>query len=147
MIRSARPEDVPAIAELGEEFHASAGWGDIAEYVRADCETSLRQMIEIGILLVAEHEGEIVGMAGGLTFPLYFNFSHRTGQEFFWYMRPSYRNGEGARLLDALEDSAREAGCQSWIMIALDQVEPELMGRLYRSRGYRAAEHSWIRRL
>jgi len=146
-IRPARLDDLPVIAALGEAFHEEAGWSDIAEYVPEDCEVSLRHMVESGILLVADRDGEIVGMAGGLTFPLYFNFAHRTGQEFFWYMKPGLRDGTGRRLLDALEDAARDAGCQSWIMIALDKVNPEATGRYYRHRGYRASEHSWIRRL
>lgn len=149
MIRPATLEDVPAIAEMGERFHAEAGWADVAGYSVGDCAKSLIQMIEteLGIVLVAEDGGRIVGIAGGLVFPLYFNGAHKTGQELFLYVEPGRRDGTGARLLQALEDEARLAGCESWIMIALDKVSPEATGRLYQRRGYRAAEHSWIRRL
>jgi GNAT superfamily N-acetyltransferase len=105
-------------------------------------------MIEgAGVVLVAEDEGRIVGIAGGIFFPLYFNHAHKSGQVLFLYVEPGRRDGLGGKLLAALENAAREAGCQSWIMIALDQVAPEATGRLYRRRGYRAAEHSWIRSL
>jgi GNAT superfamily N-acetyltransferase len=149
MIRLATPEDVPEIARLGGEFYAEAGWADIAEYRADDCAATLGQMVgtDAAILLVAEDEGEIVGMAGALTFPLYFNASHRAAQELFWWIKPGLRNGIGSRLLDTLETEARAKGCSSLIMIALDKVNPEATGRLYRRRGYRASEHSWIRRL
>lgn len=149
LIRIATAEDVSEIARLGEAFHAEAGWGDVAEYVMGDCATTLAGMVENpdALLLVVEDEGEIVGMAGAITFPLYFNASHRTAQEMFWYMKPGQRNGAGGRMLDTLETELRALGCQSSIMIALDKVNPEATGRYYRHRGYRAAEHSWIRRL
>lgn len=149
MIRPATLADVPAITQLGERFHGEAGWADISSFNAENCASSLTAMVENpeAILLVAEKDGRIVGMAGGMTFPLYFNASHRSGQELFWYVEPGLRDGTGGRLLDAMEQAARDRGCQSWIMIALDKVDPELTGRLYRRRGYRASEHSWIRRL
>ena len=149
MIRPAGLEDVATIAEMGERFHAEAGWGDIAEYRRQDCAATLRMMVESpdAILLVAVNGNRIVGMAGALTFPLYFNAAHRSGQEMFWYVEPGLRDGTGTQLLTALEAQARALGCESLMMIALDKVSPEATGRLYRRRGYRASEHSWIRRL
>lgn len=147
MIRPAVPEDAPVIAALGERFHAEAGWGDIVEYVASDCEATVRHLIGSpeGIVLVAD-EGGIVGMAGAMIYPMYFNLAHRTGQELFWWSKPGSR-GRGIRLLDALETAARDAGCASFAMLALDKIDPERMAELYRRRGYRASEHIFIRRL
>lgn len=149
MIRYATADDIPVIAALGKEFHAEAGWADICDYSEADCAETLARMIddENGILLVAERDGAIVGMCGGVAFPLYFNASHKSGQELFWWMKPGLRDGAGRILLDAMEAEARRIGCVSWAMIALDKVSPETTGRLYRRRGYRASEHSYIKRL
>lgn len=149
MIRLATLKDVADIAEMGERFHEAAGWGDIAGYSVEDCAKTLIQMIEtdLGIVLVAESDGRIIGIAGGLVFPLYFNHAHKSGQELFLYVEPGLRDGTGGRLLAALEEEARKVGCTSWSMIALNKVSPEATGRLYQRRGYRPAEHSWIRRL
>jgi GNAT superfamily N-acetyltransferase len=149
VIRRACLHDVSEIARLGELFHAEAGWADICEYNRGDVEKTLAALIESqdGILLVAERDGQIVGMCGGLASPIYFNHAHKGGQELFWWMKPGLRDGTGRLLLDAMEAEAKAIGCSSWAMIALDKVNPELTGRLYRRRGYRASEHSYIKRL
>lgn len=149
MIRRATLDDIGVVVELGALFHAEAGWSDICEYVVEDTSKTLAHLVddENGILFVAEKDGEIVGMCGGLAHPIYFNHGHKSGQELFWWMKPGLRDGTGRQLLDAMENEARSLGCQSWAMIALDKVQPELMGRLYRMRGYRASEHSWIKRL
>lgn len=149
MIRNAEPRDIPEIARLGELFHAEAGCGDICDYSPEDTAKTLAHLIENddGILLVAEVEGEVVGMCGGLAHPLYFNHSHKGGQELFWWVKPGLRDGTGRQMLEAMEAQAKAIGCSSWSMIALDTVNPELTGRLYRRRGYRATEHSYIKRL
>lgn len=147
MIREATVDDVATIARLGEQFHTEAGWSDIAAYVPADCEATIRALVENegGIVLVVDLGGEIVGFAGGATMPVYFNHAHKTGQELFWWMRPEHRGGWGGKLLTALEQAAKDAGCHSWGMICLDKVMPAVMGRLYERRGYRASEHSYIK--
>lgn len=148
MIREATVDDVVSVVEHGRRFFHEAGWSDVAEYREADCAISLRHLVEAdtGILLVDEVGGEIVGIAGGMVSPLYFDFAHLTGQELFWWVKPGHR-GTGGALLDALEESARDKGCQSWTMIALDRVQPERTGRIYQRRGYRGSEHTYIKRL
>lgn len=147
MIRPATVEDCRVIAELGEAFFTEAGWGDVAEYSVDDCRRSLEFMVgnDNGILLVADR-GEIVGMAGGLISPLYFNLSHKTGQELFWWIKPGERNGIGADLLEAMEYQAMAKGCSSWAMLSLARVNPEAMDRLYARRGYRRSETTYIKR-
>lgn len=149
MIRDAIPADVPRIADLGGEFHREAGWGDVVPYSQEDTQKTLDFLIEDdnGILLVAERDGEIIGMTGGLAHPVYFNLSHKSGQELFWWVQPGLRDGTGRLLLEAMEARAKAIGCVSWSMIALDKVNPELTGKIYRRRGYRASEHSYIKRL
>lgn len=149
MIRPARIDDCAEIARLGEIFHAEAAWGDVCDYRQGDCQATLERMCEAPetILLVAERDGDLIGMAGGLISMLYFNHAHLTGQELFWWIDPQERGSIGLRLLEALENEARARGCQSWAMIALDKVDPERTARIYERRGYRASERSFIKRL
>ena len=148
MIRRATLDDIPAIARLGREFHAQAGWDEIA-YNEADCAASLAALMQSGVFLcvVAEHGGEIVGMASGVMSPVYFNAGHKSGEELFWYVSPDAPQLAGIRLLEALEREARGAGCQTWQMKALDRLNGERMAALYQRRGYRASEQTYIKRL
>lgn len=149
MIRLASKADVPVIARLGTLFFVEAGWSDVAEWDHDSIMRTLEHMVasDDGILLVAETDGKIIGMAGGLVFPLYFNHAHKSGQELFWWIAPEHRGGVGARMLDRLEQEARDRGAKSWAMIALAKVRPESVGKLYERRGYRASERSYIKAL
>lgn len=146
MIRAATKADIPEIAYLGELFHAQAGWGDCFEYRAEDCIASLATFMKLDsfICLVAD-TGRIVGMAAGVISPVYFNHSHVSGEELFWWVSDHAPQLTGIRLLDAIEDAARAKGCGSWQMKSIARLNGERMGRLYERRGYRASEHSFIK--
>lgn len=148
-IRDATEVDVATVACLGRRFYDEAAWADVAEWDDHSISQTLSGLVANadGILLVLERKGVICGMAGGLVYPLYFNHSHRTGQELFWWLSPEQRDGAGSALLDALEGAARARGAQSWAMIALDMLRPEAIGAVYSRRGYRPSERSFIKRL
>ena len=148
MIRPAELSDIPQIARLGELFHAQAGWSDVFSYSVEDCEASLAHFMaqESFICLVAD-EGEIVGMAAGAFSPVYFNLSHKSGEELFWWVSDNAPQMTGIRLLNALENAARERGCESWQMKSIALLNGDRMGKLYERMGYRASEHTFVKRL
>lgn len=148
MIRPATVSDIPAIAALGEKFHAHAGWEEIA-YSRDDCAASLTSFMEADcfVCIVSETNGVIDGMAAGIVSPVYFNRDHLSGEELFWWADETAPQFTGIRLLEALESAARERGCQTWQMKSLARLNGDRMIRLYERRGYRAAEQSFIKRL
>lgn len=145
MIRPATLDDLEKIAELGEEFHAEASWADVAPYNAGDCRQALAVILAQGVILVAEDGGEIVGMAGGLIFPLYFNHAHLTGSEMFLWVRPDRRGSLGVRLLDAMEQAARAKGCASWGMALMASLNPEKTEQFYLRRGYRPHERTYLK--
>lgn len=148
-IRPATLDDAPEIARLGEMFHAQAGWSDIFPYSAADCEASLRVFMgsDSFICLVATDGADIVGMVSGIIAPVYFNHAHISGEELFWWVDPDSANqGIGIKLLVELENEAKARGCQSFQMKSIDLLNGDRMGQLYKRRGYRASEHSYIKR-
>lgn len=149
MIRPATHDDIAAVTALGKKFHTEGGLARLAPYDPESIKGLLAGLIDgpDGILIVAEVDGEVVGMAGGLCFPAYFNGAHRIGQELFWWVAPEHRGGVGKAMLTALEDAARDAGATVWIMIALEAVRPEAVGAVYRRAGYEPVEHLYMRRL
>jgi len=150
MIRNAVMEDLPALLEMGAKFFSEAGYGDLVDYDNESTSHTLKTLIQsdTGLLVVSECNNKVIGMAGGMVFPFYFNHNHITGQEFFWWLQPEYRGGMvGVKLFKALEDKAKTAGARTFSMIALDSVNPEIVGRIYSKRGYRKSEHTYIRSL
>lgn len=147
--RDATLDDIDAVARLGARFFDEAEWSDVTSWDHETVCITLRNLIEQdgGILVVCEREGVIIGMAGGLVHPAYFNRHHLTGQELFWWVEPRYRGGAGSALLNSLEASARERGAQSWAMIALAKVRPDAVGKIYERRGYRPSERTYIKAL
>lgn len=147
MIRPMTLNDLPKVARLGAEFHAKAGWDEIA-YSEDDCLTSLTRFLETGsfVGLVAD-DGHIVGMIAGLISPVYFNYSHISGEELFWYVADDAPQMTGIKLLKAMESEARAHGCRSWQMKSLARLGGERMVQLYERMGYRRSESSFLKEL
>lgn len=149
MIREALAEDIPRLVVLGRAFLAETGLASLTEIDDDSFSRSLAEMVasENKTVLVAENGAGIIGMAGGLVYPLYFNFNHLTAQEMFWFVLPDHRDGVGAELFKAFEAWAREKGALSITMIALDSNRPKSVARVYKRAGYVPAERSFIRGL
>lgn len=149
MIRPAQPADLGALLAMGRRFFAMSGYADLTNFDDASfCATVDRLMGADATCLVAEADGQVVGAAGALAYPFYFNADHKTGQEVFWWLDPEHRGGQvGICLFAELEAWARAQGCRSFTMIALDAVDAARVGKIYQRCGYRPSEHSYIKEL
>jgi len=147
MIRHATHDDIGACLEMGRAFFDESGFG--AE-TTLDAETTAATLARLvdsadGVLLVVETDG-LIGMAGALAYPHYFNADSLTAQELFWWVRPESRGGSaGVRLLQALEAWAMGRGCTTITMVCLPIDSPA--EDVYQRVGYRASERSYIKRL
>lgn len=148
MIRPAVPADLPELLRMASAFHSVSGVADIIPLDRDTLERLLLSLIdaETGVIIVLEGEGGLIGATGALLHPHYFNSAHLTGSELFWWIDPEHR-GKGGLLFDALEEWVRSMGAGSFSMIALEALEPERVGLIYRRRGYRPLEHNYIKRM
>lgn len=148
MIRPADERDIPTLLRMGHYFFDEAEMGDVTEYDPGSMERTFRHLIDgaSGILLVADVSGAVVGAAGALLYPHYFNTDSLTGQEIFWWVAPEHRKGVGAPLLDAMESAAMAAGAVSFSMVSLASLRSDALDRVYRRRGYRPSERTYIKR-
>lgn len=147
MIRHAAHDDINACVEMGRAFFDESGFAAETAFDPATTAQTVTHLINSpqGVLLIAETD-QIIGIAGALAYPHYFNADSLTAQELFWWVRPESRGGSaGVRLLQAMEAWAKGVGCTTMTMICLPIDSPA--ERVYQRVGYRASERSYIKRL
>ena len=90
----------------------------------------------------------VLGMAGAMAYPCWFNNAHLTAQELFWWVEPEFRGGSmGAALKSGLEDWGCSKGCLTMEMGALEASRPGALARLYKRDGYGPKEAIFCKRL
>lgn len=149
-IRPARLEDLPRLGMMGASFFDAAGLDRWYRYKPRAVAKVLADFMasDQAVLLVAEGQTGPVGVAGAMAYRCWFDDEHLTAQELFWWVEPSYRGGSiGADLYRGLEDWARELGCQTMEMSALDTLKPGALSVFYRRKGYGAKERIYCKRL
>jgi GNAT superfamily N-acetyltransferase len=100
----------------------------------------------VGVLLGAfDADGNICGAIGGSIFPD-FQTNDLVATEFFWFALPD-RRGQGLRLLRAFEQRAAERGAARIVMVHLEDLNAESMGKLYARLGYRLRERIYFKNL
>lgn len=149
MIRRAIPADLERLVQMGRAFFHEAGWTDVARWDDAGAADALSTMMDRDdcVMLVIDVGGSIIGMAAAVICPQWFCPDEITAQEWFWYVEPEARIGFGRELLTALEDAVRAKGAGTFTMLSVASLRAEALDRIYRRRGYRPAERTYIRRL
>lgn len=144
MIRSATTADIPALTGMGERFHEASALGDIVPFDADSFAQTVRHMLHAddAFILVLDDNGPR-GMIGAMVYPVWFNLAHRAAQELFWWAEPDWRGG--VDLLWAMEAEAGRRGAGSVSMLCLDGLRDKAIDRLYRMKGYRPMEHSYVK--
>jgi hypothetical protein len=148
-IRLAEPDDVPALVTMGRAFFLETGhpgrYG--VEFHEPSFAAILARLGEHNCLLTAERFGQVVGMAAIDIAPAYWNNSIKLAQEVFWYLKPEHRVGHGGRLLNAIQQLARDKGASLFAVVAEEGDHAKALGRLYLSRGFHPVETVYRRML
>lgn len=150
MIRPAVANDLPCLGTMGAKFFAASGLAKWFNY-RPDCFSQVCKKLirrDDGLLLVGEGPKGAVAMAGAMSYPCWFDDRHLTCQELFWWVEPTHRGSLfGAELRQGMEDWARDKGCLTMEMGALEASRPEALARLYKRDGYGPKERIYCKRL
>jgi GNAT superfamily N-acetyltransferase len=150
MIRKATPDDLNDIVRMGLDFFNASGFSVITDADTLSIIETVDGMMknDTAVVLVADVNGELVGMAAAVSYPLYFNRIHLTGQELFWWVDLQYRRqGHGSALLDGLVSWARSLRLQSLMLVSLPELDGERVSAMYQGAGFRPFELNHIRRL
>jgi GNAT superfamily N-acetyltransferase len=145
-VRPATPDDLPRIVAMGRKFWSQTAYAPHVIYCPDSIAGSALQMMDTGLLLVADVDGVAVGAVGLMTTPLYANRDVLAAAELYWYVEPEHRdNGAGRALLAAIENAARDAGVKVLGMMALEAVEPDKAAAIYKLMGYVPAERTFLK--
>lgn len=142
-------EDIPHLLKLAEMFHSESPYSDtefVPDKVVALAEESIRN--PKGYLCVLALEGEqIVGFLGGVITELPFS-SEKIAAELAWYVLPEFRGGRYAKELhEAYEYWANLLKVSKIQMALLEGPYRKALTRLYRMRGYKETEHSFVKEI
>jgi hypothetical protein len=143
LIRPAIVADVPALLDMGVQFHRESIYADLITLDKTVVSRSLAHLTtaEAAVFLVADDVGEVTGAICGVIGPHYMTGT-LAASELFWWIAPE-RRGHGLRLLAAYEDALQKRGVKFSGMIA--PRGSELLGRVYDRRGYRVSETVYVK--
>ena len=141
MIREAQEADLDRLVEMGQRFLRESSYkahlSDNPEQMRK----LAKDLTERNSVLVAEEDGQLIGMLGFLIYD-HFISGEKTCGEVFWWLEKEHR-GAGLKLLRETEKRARLAGASHVQMIAPN----ERVAGLYRRLGYQYVESTYHRTL
>jgi len=146
IIRKAELKDIDAVVELTKDFFEES----ISDYGLTLDDITIRETISnyiknlVGI--VAEDEGKVIGVIGGMLLPSIFNKNQLIGQETVWYVQKNYRNGSvGLKLIKSFEDECKSRGTDLIIMGLMGNLNTEILDKYYKKRNYKLLEREYIK--
>jgi GNAT superfamily N-acetyltransferase len=149
-VREATEADLPVYMELSADFHAASPMQKVCEFDPKGFEAFVRlamQNPDICILL-AEVNGEIVGITGGIIYPLYFSPTHKVSQELWWWLTPAARgSGAGNKMFKHLQSWSKERGAKTIFMIALEDEKAQKMEKIYCRSGFEPMERTFMKEI
>jgi GNAT superfamily N-acetyltransferase len=146
-IHAATEADIPAIVAMSARFYETTSYAVFAAFDPRAAESLARNMIDGGVMLIAEDDSGPVGMVGLMVVPFMFNPAHRVAYEVVWWVNPDAQGlGAGKALLQAIEPACRAKGCTAIQMVHLASSPPQAAA-LYERLGFAHTESSYTKEL
>lgn len=147
-VRRAELADLASCLDMTARFHAASPISGVAPFDRDGMAVTLREMmvnLRAGVWL-AILDGQPVGIAGALMYPLYFNPAYEVVQELFWWLNPEARgSGAGENLFQSIQDWAKDMGANVIFMVALDDSRVGKMDKFYKRAGFHPMERTYMK--
>lgn len=148
IVRAATAEDLPQYIALARMFHAASPMHNVIAFDDEGYSQFYLQAIEMptaGVWL-AELDKEVVGIAGALLYPMYFNPSALVVQELWWWLTPKARgSGAGGKMFKQIELWTKEKNAVALFMIALEDARAKKMEHLYVRAGFKPMERTFMK--
>ena len=144
-VRNATQDDIPRIVEMARTFYADSGYTAIAEASIPSLAGLAIITMESGVMLVAEADGAVVGMACLFVEPFTFNPSVMVASEIAWWVDPAHRGSLLAKeMLSVIDDRCKALGVNVIRMATLANSPPQAAA-LYERLGYTKADSYYMR--
>jgi GNAT superfamily N-acetyltransferase len=140
-IRAAGAADAPALAALLAEL----GYPDDAVRVAARLEAFERE--PGSVILVAEDDGAVVGLASATTIPLLHEDGRWCRLSALVVGEERRRSGAGRRLVDAVEALARDDGCRYLEVTSGERAGREAAHAFYEALGFEQVSRRYLKEL
>lgn len=148
MIRTAKPEDIDRCLTMLQAF-AAASIYDYADWQQQDLDrarTLMLGLIKTGYLVVADADGELVGMIGAVREQDPWIASRTRIRELFWWMEPAYRKTRlSAELYHRWDQDAAQwlkSGLANHVSLSTQPGGSEIG---LNKRGWQCVEQHWIK--
>jgi len=142
--------DLDDYLKLMETFHKNSTIKNQVTFDKKSCISLLTNCITNPdtVILCCKDNNKLVGITGGLLFPLYFNQNYKVVQELWWWVEEHKRGSDCGKLLyNALEKWANEKKANAMFMIALEDEKVETMSKVYKRKGFTGIERTFIKEL
>ena len=143
MIRHATEEDLPDIVSMSERFYAQTSYPRWAPFDAMSVEALAKLLLQIGIVLLAEDDGIVVGMLAVIVAPTEFNNNVTAAGEIVWWVNEEARStGAGVKLLRSIKPLCEVRGVRAIKMMVLADSPPQAVA-LYEAMGYVHTESTY----
>ena len=148
MIRQATVKDVDTLIVVAKPFLRYSMYAQYTEIDNNELAFSLCNMIDNGVIFVAEYDGQIVGGLVGAINNFWFNRNTKMASELGWWVNEEHRGKTaGIRLLQAFEHWAKEKGADVISLSDLRVNDEYPAGGLYEKLGYQVTERAHVKGL
>lgn len=149
IIRDATLDDAADLLRMGELMQQESPRFNKFTFDREKSATLINHLISInnGIIVVAEKDGAIVGMLGGMVTEHFFS-RDLYACDFVVYIEPEYRGGSTViRMIKLFEQRAIELGAKEVSLGISTELQSERTASLYEKLGYIRSGISTIKRV
>jgi len=143
-VRMMKDEDFEQVLGIIQEFQSQTPYP--IPFNRKDMSTTLANLQKTAI--VAETNGDIVGLLLLMIAPAFWNYSQKYGTELVFYVHPDYRKGGlGKQLIEKMEMLAQLHDLKMVTMANVSSNKNKVFDRYYSRLGYTKMEISHVKEI
>lgn len=145
MIRHATTLDRDYIVEFVKRFYQQTSYSKVAPFCNETVANLTEHLIKTGIMLLATHEGKLIGILGLAITPFIFNSNYLSCTEVIWYVDPEHqKSGIGVELIQRADKIRQLKGCASFQMVRLEE-SPAKLDELFLKLGFKPTEYCFTK--